>query len=69
LAGSSFEAEMAGRIPDIKIMAANNVPKEHSPYLEQIQSPIRWCNIKLKNKPIIPPITDSIMASNKTETI
>jgi hypothetical protein len=32
-----------GSIPEIRpINPANNVPKEYSPSLKQIQNPIRW---------------------------
>jgi hypothetical protein len=68
--GSSFEAEIAGRIPDIKpIMAANKVPNRTFPILRTKSKSNTLVNtnaiIQTKNKPIIPPITDNIMASNK----
>lgn len=68
--GSSFEAEIAGRIPDIKpINPASSVPKRIFPIPKTNSKSKTFVNttaiIQTKNKPIIPPITDSITASNK----
>ena len=69
--GSNFEAEIAGRIPEIKPIAAEiavpmNIFQGES---TNSKSPVKLDaiieTIKTKNSPINPPITERITASNK----
>ena len=68
--GSNLEAEIAGKIPEIKpINAANPVPSKIFPIPKKkskSKALVKTMDIsQTKNKPIIPPITESIIASNK----
>lgn len=68
--GSSFEAEIAGNIPDIKPMiAAKLVPKIMLPKLKTKSNSKALVKIieiiQTNNNPMIPPNTDRIIASNK----
>ena len=68
--GSSLEAEIAGNIPDINpIMAANPVPKSMLPIPNTKSKSNTFVKIietiQTKIRPIKPPITDKITASNK----
>ena len=68
--GSSLEAVIAGRIPDINpINAASPVPKKIFAILRTNSNSNTLVKTKAiaqtNNKPIIPPITERIMASNK----
>jgi hypothetical protein len=68
--GSNFEAVIAGKIPDIKpIKAANPVPKSILP-IPKTNSKFKTlvktrAMIQTRHKPITPPITDKMIASNK----
>ena len=68
--GSSFEAEIAGRIPEINpIKAARPVPNRILPIPRtnsKSNTLVKTTEIIQTNKsPIIPPIIESIIASNK----
>lgn len=68
--GSSLEAAIAGRIPEISpIIAAKPVPKRIFPSPNTNSKSNAFVKIKAIiqtiNKPIIPPSTESIIASNK----
>jgi hypothetical protein len=68
--GSSLEAVIAGRIPDINpIAAANPVPKTIFVILRTNSKSNTLVKImaiaQTNNKPMIPPIRERIMASNK----
>ncbi len=68
--GSNFEAEMAGKIPEINpITAANPVPKSMFPNPNTNSKSNTLVNIiaiiQTKISPITPPITDKITASNR----
>lgn len=68
--GSNLEAEIAGTIPEINpITAARLVPKIMFPTLRKkskSKALVKTMDIsQTKNKPIIPPITERIIASNK----
>lgn len=68
--GSNLEAEIAGTIPEINpITAAKVVPRIIFPKLRKKSKSNAFVNtmeiIQTKNNPIIPPITESITASNK----
>ena len=68
--GSNLDAAIAGRIPDINpIIAANPVPKTILPILKTNSKSTTFVKIteiiQTNKSPIIPPITESIIASNK----
>ena len=68
--GSNLEAEMAGKIPEINPMIpANPVPSSTLPIPRTNSKSNALVNPKAipqtNNKPIAPPITDKIIASNK----
>ena len=68
--GSSLDAAIAGRIPEIKpINAANPVPRRMLPIPRTNSKSKALVKIKAiiqtKIKPIIPPIKQSIIASNR----
>ena len=68
--GSNREAEIAGKIPDTNpIAAANEVPRTTFPNPRTKSNSNRFVNniaiIQTKTRPINPPITERITASNK----
>lgn len=68
--GSKLAAEIAGKIPEISpIRAAKVVPKTIFPKLKTNSKSSAFVKIsaipQTINNPIIPPITERIMASNK----
>ena len=68
--GSNLDAEMAGRIPEIRpITAANDVPRRilPSPRTNSNSSALVKTMVMshTKNRPITPPITQRITDSNK----
>ena len=68
--GSKFAAEIAGKIPEINpIRAARVVPRIMFPKLKTNSKSSTFVKIsaipQTINRPIIPPITERIMASNK----
>ena len=68
--GSNLEAEMAGKIPEIKpITAANPVPKSILPIPKtnsKSKALVKIIEIiQTKINPIKPPITERITASNR----
>ena len=68
--GSSFEAEMAGKIPENKpITAAKPVPKQMLKKLNTNSKSSKLDSttaiIQTSSIPINPPMTQSIIASNK----